>query len=105
MTLSILIPSRNMELCVDRCLKSIYDSGADENKFEVVVADTSTDGTMNRLERWWKEHANLKVVHKDEKLLAGAARNLAFKNSTGNYVYCVDIDDWMIGDALKKMIE
>ena len=105
MTLSIIIPSRNMSVCVDRCLRSIYECGADESKFEVVVADTSTDNTMTRLGEWEKKHANLKVVHRDEKLLAGAARNLAFKNSIGDYVYCMDIDDCLIDDALKKMTE
>lgn len=105
MILSILIPSRNMDVCVDRCLKSIYESGADESKYEVVVADSSDDNTMARLDDWQRKHANLKVVHKEGKMLAGAARNLAFRNSIGNYVYCVDIDDYIVGDALKNVIE
>ena len=93
-----------MERYVDRFFDSIYRGSPDETRFEVVVADSSDDGTMERLQRHQKSHANVKVVHFDRRILAGTARNEAYKASSGDYVWSVDIDDSLYAQDTLSLI-
>lgn len=46
------------------------------------------------------------MIHSHIKLPSGPARNLAVSKCTGEYVFCIDIDDRIASkDALKKMLE
>lgn len=81
MKLSIIIPSYNMEARIDQCLDSIFGSAADEADFEVVVCDSSTDGSMEKYKRWCMAHGNLKVMHVHTRVTCGIGRNMAFKQS------------------------
>lgn len=106
MKLSILIPSRNMAGKIDQCLDSIYTGQADEADFEVVVCDSSDDGSMEAWKRRCLLKDNLKVMHVAKPLAAGPARNLAWEKCSGEYVMCLDVDDRLASaDALKKVME
>ena len=37
---------------IDQCLDSIFESGADKKQYEVIIVDSSTDGSMEK----FKEH-------------------------------------------------
>ncbi|WP_407450940.1 glycosyltransferase family 2 protein [Fibrobacter sp.] len=102
--LSILIPSYNMAGKIDRCLAGLYGFPLLEWNFEVVVFDSSDDNSMAKLLEHAKKHDNLTILHSDRKTSIGVARNLAFRESKGEYVFCLDIDDRFIGDALERMI-
>lgn len=49
MKLSIIVPSYNMRSKIQQCIDSIYSSGADEKQFEVIVCDSSDDGSEEDL--------------------------------------------------------
>lgn len=106
MKLSIVIPSYNMESKIDQCLDSIYSSNADESEFEVIVCDSSTDNSMETYKRWCLKKGNLKIIHAKRRMPCGVARNLAVSKCSGEYVFCLDIDDKLASnDVLKKVID
>ena len=50
---SVIIPCRNEAQCIDRCLRSVLESGYPADRLEVIVADgMSTDGTREQVE-WY----------------------------------------------------
>lgn len=106
MKLSIVIPNYNMGSKVSQCLETVLESTADKGQYEVIVCDSSTDGSMDELKKWCEKHDNLKVVHCSKRLSAGTARNIAHQQCSGEYVMCLDIDDKLCSkDILKKVVD
>lgn len=103
--LSIIIASYNMAAKLRRCLRSIYVGEVDEREFEVIVADSSTDGSPVVLASFVDYYTNLRVIRSKERLLAGQARNLAVRKARGEYVYMLDADDRLCSkDTLAKIL-
>lgn len=106
MKLSILIASRNMSGKIDTCFDTIFSSEADKSKYEVIVVDSSTDDSMEVFKKWQDKNANLKVLHFDYQVKCGTARNIAYKEAKGEYVYIMDIDDKLYDKTtLRKMLD
>lgn len=106
MKLSILIASRNMSSKIDSCLESVLSSEADKSQYEVIIVDSSTDNSMEVFKKWQEKNANLKVMHFDYQIKCGTARNIAFKESKGEYIYIMDIDDCLYDKkTLRSMLE
>ena len=93
MKLSILISSYNMAGKIDRCLSSIFTPFTNGLDFEVVIVDSSNDNSMDIYKKWMEKVDNLKVIHLAKQTKCGEARNVAFQNSIGDYIYIMDIDD------------
>lgn len=103
MKLSILIPSYNMAGKIEQCLASILCSKSQD--FEVVVCDSSTDNSLGVYAKLMKQDPRLKVMYSKKRVSCGSGRNLAFKHSCGEYVFCMDIDDKLASeDTLDKLI-
>lgn len=90
---------------IGQCLDSILSSTADKSQYEVIVFDSSQDGSGEVLAEYAKQHTNLKVIKSQKKTRCGTARNIAVKYAQGDYVYGVDIDDKLTDDALPKILE
>ena len=45
MKLSIIIPSYNMESKIKQCLDSILNQDADKAEYEIIIFDSSNDGS------------------------------------------------------------
>lgn len=106
--LSIVIPSYNIEERIDRCLSSILESTANKDDYEVIVIDSSDkDKTFEKLKVWRDKHINLTVQHLPRKTPIGISRNLGVqKFAKGDYIYCIDGDDYLYDkDTLKHIIE
>ena len=103
MKLSICIPSYNNASKIEQCLASILCSKSQD--FEVIVCDSSADSSLETYVKLMKEDKRLKVMHSKRRVSCGSARNLAFKHSCGEYVFCMDIDDKLASeDALDKLL-
>lgn len=96
---SIVVPSRNEEKNIERCINSLTKVNYDNAKFEIIaVNDRSTDNTGAILDNLAEKYANLKVVHVTE---ATANPNLKGKpgalhrgilESNGEIVLMTDAD-------------
>lgn len=93
MKLSIIIPIYNVEKYVNGTLSSIYDQGADEGQFEVIVVNDGTpDNSMAIVETFADVHSNLVIINQENQGLS-AARNAGLSVARGSYVWFVDSDD------------
>lgn len=105
MQLSIIIPIYNVEPFIDKCLNSIYSQGFPENLFEVIaVNDGTPDNSMASVEQYAARHDNLIIVNQQNQGLS-VARNNGMAASSGDYVWFVDSDDWLLPDALQVVAE
>ena len=101
--LSIIIPVYNVEKYLSRCLNSILTQTY-KNLEVILIDDGSTDNSMNICKDYVKKDARFKLYTK-ENGGACSARKAALKYITGNYVTCVDSDDWIESNAYSDLME
>lgn len=100
--ISIVVPVYNVEAFLDKCLASILNQTFSD--FEVLLVDDgSTDGSGLLCETWGKADNRIKVFHKINGGLSDA-RNYALDRASGQYITCVDSDDYLDKDYLDKLI-
>jgi glycosyltransferase involved in cell wall biosynthesis len=87
--ISIIIPTKNVEKNIERCLNSIFNNNY--KNVEVIIVDQgSTDQTLNICKNF-----DLKIIEVSptkEYLPPSNSRNLGFKESRGDYIYHLDAD-------------
>lgn len=101
MKYSVCITSRNNERTVRRALDSLL-ANLDRNTTEIVVVDAeSTDGQQDILREYASKGLLKLIVRRCNR---GEGRQLAFENSTGDYVISgVDTDD-TIGPGFQPLL-
>lgn len=100
--ISIIIPTYNVELFINRCLDSIFNQSY--GNFEVIMVDDgSTDATVNNAIKKYSSEPRLKIVKKHNGGQS-SARNVGLKKATGQYVMFVDGDDWIKVNSLETLV-
>lgn len=103
--LSIIVPNFNTPVDkVLRCIESVHKQivGELKDKVQLVLVDSSNQyEIMECVSRF----EGLKCVRSSKRLLLGLARNVGYANSTGEYLWFVDSDDWIADDCLSKIVE
>ena len=90
---SVIVPCYNVEQYLPQCIDSILNQTY--QNFEVwLVDDGSPDRCGEICDEYAKKDARIKVIHKKNGGLADA-RNVALDVITGEYVVCVDSDDYI----------
>lgn len=98
---SIIVPIYNIEQFLPNCLESIIRQGRDD--FEVVLVDDgSTDSSPSICDQYAHEYDFIKTVHKKNGGLV-SARKAGANVSTGEYIMCVDGDDWIDKSYVSSM--
>ena len=104
MQFSILIPVYNVELYLEKCIKSVLDQKFDSYEI-ILVDDGSTDTSGTICDDFKIKFPNkIKVVHQKNKGLMATRRRL-FELAKGDYCLCLDSDDFLNLDALQKIFE
>lgn len=96
--LSIIIPAYNAESYIGELLDSLLPQMQPDVEV-ICVDDGSTDGTLNVLDSYAREHESIRVFHQENQG-QGAARNYALKLARGTYIQFADSDDKLRGDAI-----
>ncbi|MDO5346123.1 MAG: glycosyltransferase family A protein [Lachnospiraceae bacterium] len=91
--LTVVVPSRNKELYIRRCLDSIYTQTYPIREV-IVFDDFSTDHTCSILREYQKEHKNLTVIYSEENVGVALARERAIRQAKTDYVTFLDADDF-----------
>ena len=102
---SVLMAVYNAERWLDQSLTSLLRQQTLTQLEVVAVDDASTDASLAILQRWAEKDSRLRVLHHDENRGQAAARNLALRHASGEYVCMVDADDWLSPDALQRAVE
>jgi len=83
---SIIIPCRNEEEFIRRCLDSIIAQDYPQEKLEVIVVDgMSDDGTRDILKNYIRKHKNIRVLDNPKKITP-CALNIGIENSQGDLI-------------------
>ncbi|MFF7634944.1 glycosyltransferase family 2 protein [Kitasatospora sp. NPDC008050] len=102
--LSIVLPVHGVERFLPRCLDSLLD-GQDATDFEVIaVDDRSPDDCGTILDEYAARDSRLRVLHLAENQGLGGARIAALPEAHGEYLWCVDSDDWLPEGALTAVL-
>lgn len=98
--LSIIIPCYNAEQYIARCIESVL-SEAELNAEVIVINDGSTDGTNEILNRYIDK---ISIINQ-QNCGVSTARNRGIEVASGDYIYFVDADDYIVGNELKKVLD
>lgn len=103
---SVIVPCYNVEQYLPKCIDSILNQTY-KNLEVWLVDDGSPDHCGEICDGYAKKDARVKVIHKANGGLADA-RNVALDVMTGEYVVCVDSDDYISPthiEGLYRLIE
>ena len=93
---SIIIPNYNNGKFLEKCLNSVLNQTY--KNYEIIfVDDMSEDNSLEIANRMLKGHKVLKVPYKKYN---GGTRNIGIMEATGDYIMCIDSDDWLINDKV-----
>lgn len=92
--ISVTVPAHNTAKYLPRCLDSIL--AQTYTHLEVIcVDDGSTDDSLSIMQQYAARDSRIKVFALPEARGVSAARNMAHRHSTGEFVTSVDSDDYI----------
>lgn len=99
--LSVIVPVYNAESTLRKSVGSLFRQGMPSGSFEVLlVNDGSKDNSLECCKRLAMEHAEIKVIDKENGGVA-SARNRGLEEAIGEWVAFLDADDYLIDDGYK----
>lgn len=98
---SVIVPAYNTERYISQAIASALDQTL-ENLEVIVVDDSSTDGTLQRLRQI--ADPRLKIFQNPSNSGAAAARNLAIQQARGKWIAVLDSDDWYTSERLETLV-
>lgn len=103
MKISVIIPVYNPGVYFEECLQSVFAQTFTD--FELIcVNDASKDKlVLQLLETYRNKYSNMKVLHMEQNVGAGEARNRGFQVAVGEYVIFLDSDDVYAKELLERM--
>lgn len=100
---SIIVPIYNVEKYLEKCITSILNQTY-KNIEVLLINDGSTDNSGLICDEMKKKDPRIKVFHKKNTGVS-ETRNLGIKNSTGDFLFFVDPDDFIIEDSVEILYE
>lgn len=101
--ISVIVPCYNIEEYVERCIKSIV-SQTYKNLEIIAVDDGSQDRTGEILDRISAVEPRMEVFHFFNEG-PSCARNHGLEKANGKFVMCIDGDDFIDKDMVRKMYD
>lgn len=99
---SVIVPVYNVEQYLDVCVNSIINQTY-KNLEIILVDDGSTDASETICDEWALKDDRIKVIHKENGGLSDA-RNTGMRMSEGEYIFFVDSDDYIKGNAIEELV-
>lgn len=101
--ITFAVPSYNSQDYLDKCVNSLL-AGGDEVEI-IIVDDGSTDNTGKIADDYQNKYPGIvRAVHK-ENGGHGSGVNKGLECAAGLYYKVVDSDDWLDGEAYKKLLD
>ena len=98
---SVIVPIYNIEAFLPQCIESILRQTYTE--FELILVDDgSPDDCPKICDYYAKIDPRIRVIHKNNGGATSARRDASLI-ATGNYVCCIDGDDWIAPNYLEIM--
>lgn len=100
--ISIVMPVYNTKEFVGKAIESILNQSFKDYEF-LIIDNGSTDGSGAVIDKYAAQDSRIKVLRNKENVFIAEARNAALERVTGEYLYLIDSDDWVLPDMLEKM--
>ena len=103
---SVIIPCHNAAKWLPQCFLSLVQQSIGIDGLELIFVDDASDdegatwALLEEFERAYPE--SIMIIHLEENLRQGGARNVALGYATGEYLAFVDADDFVEKDFLEK---
>lgn len=98
---SVIIPVYNVENYLSECLDSVINQSLKELEI-LCINDGSTDNSIEILSKYAKQDSRIKIITKKNSGLA-CTRNTGIENTTGEYIFFLDSDDYLVPNVLEKL--
>lgn len=98
--ITVAIALYNGEKYIKRCLESVLAQTYPSIEI-IVIDDGSTDSGVKIIESM---NADIKIYHKENGGL-GSARNASVKYAQGEFILCIDADDWLESNAVEMLVK
>ena len=102
-TVSIIVPVYKVEKYIHQCIDSILAQSY-ANMEILLVDDGSPDRCGQICDEYKKKDVRINVIHKSNGGLS-SARNAALDIASGEYILCIDSDDYIHPDMLQRMCQ
>ncbi len=110
--LSVVIPVYNVEDYVAKCLDSLLEPGlsllgsGEEPGYEIIaVNDGSTDSSGEIAAGYARRRPELVKLINIENSGQGQARNVGMEAASGEFIYFIDSDDYLVPGAMAALLE
>ena len=98
MDITIVIPMKDTEDQIIKCLDSIKINTLSRDRYEIIIIDDASKQPSEFL----SEKYDIHYFYSKKSLGAGGARNLGIRMARGKYICFIDSDDWISYDYLEK---
>ncbi len=102
MKLSVIVPIFNVKKYLRECLDSILRQSYREYEL-ILVDDGSTDISGSICDEYAASDERINVIHKPNEGLVNA-RKTGLASATGQYIICVDSDDWIEQGMFERFV-
>lgn len=106
--ISVLIPVYNVEKYIVKCLNSLFSNTIAELCEFIIVNDCSTDSSLSQIKlcisKFPKINNQIKIINHEKNLGLAGARNTGLQNAVGDFIICVDGDDWVEESYLESLL-
>lgn len=99
--ISVILPIYNIKSYLDKCMKSIF-AQTYKNLEIIMVDDGSTDGCDKLCDEYIVRDKRVRVFHKKNGGLSDA-RNYGIERANGEYITCIDPDDYVDDDYIEYL--
>jgi succinoglycan biosynthesis protein ExoO len=101
---SIIIPMYNAKENIEKTVKSLLDSGRNENIEIIIIDNVSSDGSYSYTREIFKNQSKVKVFQTPTNNGPAMARNLGIDLATGTHIGFLDADDYVYSDYFSKIL-
>jgi glycosyltransferase involved in cell wall biosynthesis len=102
---SIVVPIRNEESFITRCLDSILANDYPDDKFEVVVVDgMSNDESRTIVQQYCSQYENIRLLDNPKKIRV-AANNIGIRAAKGEIIISMDAHVVYSSDYIRRCVE
>ena len=105
--ISIVVPVYNSKEYLPTCLGSLINQTITADWMEIILVDDgSTDGSVEYLKEFAERNKNVKLFCLPYNTGdVGYVRNIGIKAATGDWLFCIDSDDWLGSEAFERLVK
>lgn len=101
--LSVVVPAYGVEEYIAECLRSILRDPMEDMEV-LVINDCTRDSSARIAQEFARHDARVRVIHHDQNMGLGAARNTGLRLALGEYITFPDSDDIVVAGAYARML-